>query len=85
MQVQVDPDPRNIDDTGFISDLDGGGGEGEGVKPSRRKKRKPRLSRLQRERVTAPTWTRDVEEVVEREGDMKEMREVEQGMDKVAL
>jgi hypothetical protein len=82
VQMHVDPDPRNIDDTGFVSDLDGGAGEGEGVKPPRRKKRRPRLSRLQRERVTAPTWTRDLEDAVEREG---EMREVEESMDKVAL
>jgi hypothetical protein len=80
--VHVDPDPRNIDDTGFVSDLDEGGGEGDGVKPPRKKKRKPRLSRLQRERVTVPTWTRDVEDVVEREG---EMREVEEGMEKLVL
>jgi hypothetical protein len=29
-----------------------------------------------------PTWTRDVEDVVEREG---EMREVEEGMEKLVL
>jgi hypothetical protein len=85
VQVHVDPDPRNIDDTGFVSELDEGDGEDERVKPARKRKRKPRLSRLQRERVTVPTWTRDVEDVVEREGEMSEMREIEEGMEKVVL
>ncbi|KAJ4992470.1 hypothetical protein SVAN01_02179 [Stagonosporopsis vannaccii] len=50
-EVQIDSDPRDIDATGFLSELD--------PKEARRR-RKPRLSRLQAEPVAEPAWSQDV-------------------------
>ncbi|KAF1351494.1 hypothetical protein EJ07DRAFT_183877 [Lizonia empirigonia] len=50
-EVQIDSDPRDIDATGFLSELD--------PKEARRR-RKPRLSRLQQDRVTVPPWSQDI-------------------------
>lgn len=49
-EVQVDSDPRDIDATGFLSELD----------PKEMRRRKPRLSRLQQDRVTEPPWSQDI-------------------------
>ena len=51
-EVQIDSDPRDIDATGFLSELD--------PKEARRR-RKPRLSRLQRDPVVEPAWSQDVD------------------------
>lgn len=48
---QIDSDPRDIDATGFLSELD--------PKEARRR-RKPRLSRLQDDVVLEPAWSQDV-------------------------
>ena len=50
-EVQIDSDPRDIDATGFLSELD--------PKEARRR-RKPRLSRLQQDPVAEPAWSQDV-------------------------
>jgi hypothetical protein len=50
-EVHIDSDPRDIDATGFLSELD--------PKESRRQ-RKPRLSRLQQDPVAEPAWSQDV-------------------------
>ncbi|KAF2633978.1 hypothetical protein BU25DRAFT_17350 [Macroventuria anomochaeta] len=50
-EVQIDSDPRDIDATGFLSELD--------PKEARRR-RKPRLSRLQQDPVWEPAWSQDV-------------------------
>ncbi|KAJ4345966.1 hypothetical protein N0V95_005831 [Ascochyta clinopodiicola] len=49
-QVQIDSDPRDIDATGFLSELD---------PKEMRRRRKPRLSRLQQERVEEPPWSQE--------------------------
>ncbi|KAJ8113336.1 hypothetical protein OPT61_g4510 [Boeremia exigua] len=53
-QIQIDSDPRDIDATGFLSELD--------PKEARRR-RKPRLSRLQQDVVGEPAWSQDLCEV----------------------
>jgi hypothetical protein len=50
-EEQIDSDPRDIDATGFLSELD--------PKEARRR-RKPRLSRLQDDVVLEPAWSQDV-------------------------
>lgn len=50
-EEQIDSDPRDIDATGFLSELD--------PKEARRR-RKPRLSRLQQDPVLEPAWSQDV-------------------------
>lgn len=50
-EAQIDSDPRDIDATGFLSELD--------PKEARRR-RKPRLSRLEQEPVAEPAWSQDV-------------------------
>ncbi|EOA88240.1 hypothetical protein ACJQWK_02101 [Exserohilum turcicum] len=55
-EVQQDPEPRDTDDTGFLSDL-----EPERVDKKERKKK--RLSRLEQYRVRVPHWQRDLDEV----------------------
>lgn len=50
-EEQLDSDPRDIDATGFLSELD--------PKEARRR-RKPRLSRLQDDVVLEPAWSQDI-------------------------
>lgn len=57
--VQVDSDPRDIDATGFLSELD----PREQRFAGRRRRMKPRLSRLVDEPVGEPAWSQDVIEL----------------------
>lgn len=53
VEVQIDSDPRDIDATGFLSELDPKEAQG-------RRRRRARLSRLQVERQEEPAWSQDV-------------------------
>lgn len=55
-EEQIDPDPRDIDATGFLSELDPNERRGRG------KNSKKRLSRLQTEIIDEPAWSQDINE-----------------------